>query len=112
MIDPGQMRTRLVYEAEVEDGTYNGHGDPIVPWTPLFELWARVRPLRGGEGDRADQVRGTRLHEVVCRWRPDIEYTGRLRIKGTDRVMQIESVVDWEERRRELTITATEGVEG
>jgi head-tail adaptor len=109
VIDPGQMNTRLIYEADAPTGEYNGHGDPVVE-TAGFEFWARVRPVRGQESDRADQPRGTRLHEVTCRWRPGFDYSGRLRIKGTDRTMQIDSIVDWEERRRELTITATERV--
>lgn len=112
VIDPGQMNTRLVYEADAPTGEYNGHGDPVVA-TTSFEFWARVRPVRGSEGEQAEQVRGTRLHEITCRWRPGFDYSGRLRFKlEPGRVMQIESIVDWEERRRELTITATERVSG
>ena len=110
MIDPGQMRTRLVYEVDVPTGEYNGHGDPVVA-TAGFEFWARVRPLRGQESDQADQVRGTRAHEIVCRWRSDFDYAGRIRFKlEPGRILNIQSIVDWEERLRELTITATERV--
>lgn len=109
MIDPGQMRTRLVYEEEAA-AAHDAHGNPVATWGPVCELWARVRPLKGSEEARADRVSGSRQHEVTCRFDPRIRTTGRLRIKGTGRVMQIDSIVDWEERRVELTIAATESV--
>lgn len=112
VIDPGQMNTRLVYEADAPTGGYNGHGDPVVEAVG-FEFWARVRPLKGAESDRADQPRGTRAHEITCRWRPGFDYAGRLRFKlEPARILNIQAIVDWEERRRELTITATEQVSG
>ncbi|WP_337177663.1 phage head closure protein [Paludisphaera sp.] len=109
MIDPGQMRTRLVYEEPTPTGLYDEHGDPVEPWTARFEFWARVRPVKGSESIQAGQAAGSRSHEIVCRWRPGFTIDGRLRFKlEPDRAMQIESIVDWEERRAELTITATE----
>jgi SPP1 family predicted phage head-tail adaptor len=107
MIDPGQMRTRLVYQepTNVEDGA----GSSTTEWADVFVLWARVRPAKSDERVQGGpQVQGRVDYEITCRYDARIEPTGRFLIEGTSRVLNIAAVVDWELRRVELTIRAHE----
>ncbi len=107
-IDPGQMRTKLHYQAAVEAA--DAGGQPVPTWADSFAFFARVRPARGDERVRAGGVGSDVGYEIMCRFDPRIATTGRLRIDGTERVLEISSVVDWELRGSELTITAHERV--
>ncbi|OJW19366.1 MAG: hypothetical protein BGO49_08535 [Planctomycetales bacterium 71-10] len=107
MIDPGQMRSRLVYQAptRVDDGA----GSSSDVWADVFTLWARVLPARADETVQAGpQVQGRIDYEVACRFDPRIAIDGRFVIEGTGRVLHIAGVVDWELRGVELTIRAHE----
>lgn len=109
MIDPGQMRTRLVYQesTRVEDGA----GSSTDGWADVFTLWARVRPARADESVQAGpQVQGRVDYEVVCRFDPRIAIDGRFLIEGTARALNIASIVDWELRGVELTVKAHETI--
>lgn len=106
-IDPGQMRTRLWYQVatKVDDGA----GSSTDAWADSFARWARVRPARADETVQdGPQVQARVEWEVVCRYDPSIGPGGRFRFDGTDRAIDISSVVDWEMRGVELTCRAFE----
>lgn len=107
MIDPGQMRTRLVYQASVE--VDDGAGSSRPEWTDQFTAWARVRPAKADESVGAGpRVEGRVDYEITCRFDARIATTGRFKVEGTARVLEIAGVVDWEMRQAELTVRAHE----
>ncbi|WP_165068279.1 phage head closure protein [Paludisphaera rhizosphaerae] len=106
MIDPGQMRTKLRYQTVAD--SIDADGGKIETWSDAFAVWARVRPVKGDEVVRNDQVVAGIRYEIVCRYRDGIDPTGRFVVDISGRVLNIEGVVDWEMRRQELTIAAVE----
>ncbi|WP_456093844.1 phage head closure protein [Paludisphaera rhizosphaerae] len=106
-MDPGQMKSRLVYEEPVEVDN-DEHGRPIIEWRPRFEIWADVRPISAREASYAEQTKSLRTHVVICRWRADLNELGRLRFKGRERVMSIESITNDSEDNLQANIDAIE----
>jgi SPP1 family predicted phage head-tail adaptor len=109
MIDPGQMRTKLVYQESTP--APDSYGQAVEDWADVFTVWARVRPLSGREIFYAQQVHAQTTHEVVCRYRGGIKPTGRFTVAdGSDpaRVLNIVGIADFESRRVELTISCVE----
>jgi len=92
----GELRTRLTLEAPSRTG--DGGGGAAVTWTNICELWARVRPLSGGESFALDRTAGTVGHEIVVRHRDGI--TPQMRFRSGTRVFDIRAVFDPDGRRR------------
>jgi SPP1 family predicted phage head-tail adaptor len=109
VIDPGQMRTKLIYqEASTAPDSY---GDPIETWADVATVWARLRPLSGREIFYAQQVHAQTTHEVVARYIAAIKPTGRFTVadgSNPARVLNILGVDDTDSRRVELTISCLE----
>jgi SPP1 family predicted phage head-tail adaptor len=111
VIDPGQMRTKLVYQEPPASPTLDSYGQPVEEWADVATVWARLRPLSGRELYYAQQMHAQTTHEVVTRWRPGIKPTGRFTVAdGSDpvRVLNILGIADFESRRIELTISCVE----
>lgn len=111
MIDPGQMRTKLIYQEAVpsDDDPYNDNHGANADWSDVATVWARVRALSGREVFYASQVQSEETHEVICRHRPGIKPTGRFRVAGTDRYLHIAAPPDdFESRRIWLKIKCVE----
>lgn len=106
MIDPGQFRTPLTYQTPVS--TIDSYGQPVTAWTDVVTFVALVRPLNGREVFYARQVHAETTHQVVCRYRTDFTPTGRFIVAGTNRVLNIVGLLDFEDRRIELTIPCVE----
>jgi SPP1 family predicted phage head-tail adaptor len=106
MIDPGQMRTKLVYqERTLAKNTFGGVDET---WQDVATVWAKVEPLSGRKLFYARQLHDATTHSVTCRYDGRIKTVGRLSIHGTGRVLKILGVLDAEERRIELTINCLE----
>lgn len=105
-IDPGLYRTKLTLQQA--SSTTDSIGQPIATWSDVATVWARVEPLSGKEQYWAMQVHASVSHKVTCRYNAAIVPTGRLVIYGTNRILNITSVADFDERRVEMTIMATE----
>lgn len=92
----GELRTRLTLEAPSR--TADGGGGAAVTWTTVCELWARVRPVSGGESFALDRTAGTVGHEIVIRHRGGI--TPQMRFRSDTRVFDIRAAFDPDGRRR------------
>lgn len=92
----GELRTRLTLEAPFR--TADGGGGAAVTWTTVCELWARVRPVSGGESFALDRTAGTVGHEIVIRHRGGI--TPQMRFRSGTRVFDIRAAFDPDGRRR------------
>jgi SPP1 family predicted phage head-tail adaptor len=68
-IDPGEMTDRIMFE--VESSTDDGYGGKVKNWVADgSEMWARVRPMSGGERAQANQVEASAMYAVIIRNRP------------------------------------------
>lgn len=102
----GTLRHRVRIQQLVQTG--DGMGGIMETWQDVAVVWAAVEPLQGRELFEAQQVRAELSHRVRLRYRPDIAPKMRLIHKG--RVFHIESVINRDERNRELVLLCAEEV--
>lgn len=106
-LHPGKFRHRIVIERN-NSTTFDAAGTPIAAWATYLTVWASVEPLTGRELFQGAQVRPDATHKITIRYRSGI--TTAMRAKFRSRHFHFESVLDAEERQRELTILAKEEV--
>lgn len=111
MIDPGQMRHRITFQKF--SGELDAYGDPIqtdaAQWEDVATVWAAIDPISGREFYEAQQSQSEVSHKIRCRYRPGL--TTDMRIKYRDRVFEIVSIINWQERGESLLIMAKELVQ-
>jgi SPP1 family predicted phage head-tail adaptor len=73
-------------------------------------VWAAVEPLKGREYFQAAAVNAENMVRFRIRYRPGI--MSDMRVVYSGRVFNIQSVIDVEERHREIQIMAQEVVAG
>ncbi len=100
----GAMRTRTTLQAPVE--TDDGAGGVSIGWEDVAEVWAEVRPRRGGESLWADAPAGRLSSEIVMRWRNDV-WPG-MRIVAGERTFDIRAAYDPDGRRRHVVCLCLE----
>ncbi|MGE0627336.1 MAG: phage head closure protein [Hyphomicrobiaceae bacterium] len=94
----GTLRHRITLESPQRIATEGGAAS--VAWNPVADVFAQVKPLAGREIVSADGVSARLTHEIVIRWRSDLEPRMRIRLDG--RVLDIHAVLDVDARRRWL----------
>jgi len=99
--------TRQVTIRTVTPGTSDGMGGTL-PGTSVDvpNIWAEIEPLQGNEQIQAMQTGMQRPHRVTMRYRPGMSAALTL-LYGT-RTFDIKSVVDPEEKHRELVLMCDE----
>lgn len=103
----GRLRHLATIQQELEDQS-SMTGAVTKAWVTVASVFASVSPLLGRELQRAMAERNELTYEVRTRYLTGI--TPRNRILYDGRVFNIRSVVDVDERHRELVITCTEGL--
>lgn len=81
-------------------------GTEIKTWGTLAQVWAEIRPIRGGEAVEAQQDWSTVQCRIRIRHRTDV--TPQMRIVYGSRLFEILAVTDPAERREILELTCTE----
>ena len=100
----GRLRHRVTIQQPVV--AVNGYGERITTWSTVAVVWGAVEPLRGREFFDAEQTQAEISHRVVLRYRSGIDSTMRLLHLG--RVLHIGTVIDVDERHRELQLMCRE----
>lgn len=106
MISGLRQRVMLQRRVEVAD---TGGGVSLV-WTDIAELWAGILPLAGGERVREMRVQPVQNFLIQLRYRDDITTADRL-LFG-QRVLNIRSIRNVNERNQWLECRCEEGVGG
>ena len=96
----GTLDQRVTLEQLVEGE--DAAGQPFEDWTPVFDAWAAVAPLRGREVIRADAVANITDVLVKLRYRPGV--TNAMRIRHGDDVYDIASVANIKSANREVEL--------
>ena len=105
----GQLRHRVTIRKPVE--TQNSYGEPIVRWQDVATgVWASIEPLSGREFMAAKQL----VSEIEVRIR--IRYLAGLSAKmkivdANSNSYLIESIINIEERNRELQLMCSRIIE-
>jgi SPP1 family predicted phage head-tail adaptor len=100
----GSLRHRVtLQQLTISQGT---SGDLVEAWGDVATLWAAVEPLSGREYWQAQQVAAETSIRVRIRYRDGLDTTMRV-IYGT-KTLEILSIVDPEERHRELQLMCRE----
>jgi SPP1 family predicted phage head-tail adaptor len=94
----GELRHRLTLERLVQ--TTDGAGGFQESWDVEATVWARLRPLSGGEGVDAGRLAGRHGYEITIRYRPGVDLSMRFRMGA--RVFEIVSMKNLGERGRWL----------
>lgn len=102
--DPGALRHRLTLESSVE--TVNDTGHVERNWLPVAVVWASITPVAERSFEQAQQVEEQHTHRITLRYRTDVESGWRL--TAGDRVFEILTIVDPDERRAYLTCIVKE----
>lgn len=105
MMRAGQLRHKLSIERPQTETTASGH-TKISSYDCIGTMRASIEPLRGREMLQAQQVNAETTHRIRARHRKDIRTSDRLTKDG--RVFEIESILNVDERNRELEIMAIE----
>lgn len=100
----GRLRHRLTIQEPID--TRNHLNELVRTWSTWATVYGAVEPLRGQEFFDAEQVQGELWHRVRVRYREG--YTTHMRILHLDRVLQIQAVIDVEERHREMQLMCRE----
>lgn len=109
-MDAGRMRHRITFQRF--NGALGAYGDPRdkddANWVDVATVWAAVDPVSGREFYEAQQSQSDVTHKIRCRYRRGLDTS--MRIKLGSRVMEVRSIIDWEERHESLLIMAVEVV--
>jgi SPP1 family predicted phage head-tail adaptor len=108
-IRTGNLRHRLEIQQPVgqdRDAAGGKIGADRQAWSLWARVWGNVKPASGRKVWDADQVTPLRSHVVELRYRPGLKPT--MRIKYGQRLLNIESIIDVEERHRDLELFCTE----
>ncbi|HXH37555.1 MAG TPA: phage head closure protein [Thermoanaerobaculia bacterium] len=106
MIDIGNLRHRVIIEA-LDLVNQNSRGEPTQSATTVATVWAEIKPLIGRELFTAQQRAAQVTHGVRMRY-PGTPVTPEMRLNFNGRYFDILSVLNIDERNRELQILAKE----
>ena len=105
-MNPGKLRHRLQIEKKVV--ARDSYGAETITWTDVDTVWGSVEPISGREYFLAQQVQSEVTHRVTIRY-----YAGMnpgWRIKFGTRIFDVLSVINTEERNREMILMTREFV--
>ncbi|OPX87736.1 MAG: Phage head-tail joining protein [Pelotomaculum sp. PtaB.Bin104] len=100
----GELRHRITIQEPVE--TLDSLKTPVLSWQDVATVWAAVEPLRGREYLEVKNTNTELSARIRIRYRRGINPS--MRVKYGSRIFNIESVIDFEERHREIHLMCSE----
>lgn len=104
----GQLRHRL--EIQEKRCVMDEWGNQVSEWFTVATAWAAIEPIRGEEYWAAGAQQGETIHRVTMRYVPGV--TPKHRLLFGDRILEIESTLNLEERSRLLELLCKERLNG
>lgn len=101
----GQLRHLLKFERNIRTDR-NTFGEPVFEWEHVCDAWGMITPLSGREVSEARAQGDRTTHEITTRYAPGID--SRMRVRYGDRLFELTSVRNVEERDRALMLRAIE----
>lgn len=106
MLAAGRLNKRITILHRATAEQSDSYGQPQDDWIVFAERWAAVEPLQGREFFESQQTQAQVTTRFRLRYLPGV--TPAMRISYEGREYDIQSVIDPEERHRELVIMALE----
>jgi SPP1 family predicted phage head-tail adaptor len=106
-MEAGKLRFTASYQEPIR-GTNAYNATPVTGWKDLFPVPMNIETLKAWELVKYRSVQMDVTHRLNCRWRTEINSTGRFVYHG--RVFDIYSIENVGERNVELVILANEVV--
>ena len=110
-INAGTLRKRITLQQQsISVDTY---GQQITTWTDVATVWASIEPSVGRELMAAQAVSLDQPTTIMIRWQPAFaspKAVAAMRAVYNDRLFNIHSVENEEERNRTLTLLASGGL--
>jgi len=104
----GQLRHRV--EIQEQRSVRDEWGNQVSEWFTVATAWAAIEPIRGEEYWAAGAQRGETIHRVTMRYVPGV--TPKHRLLFGNRILEIESTLNLEERSRLLELLCKERLNG
>ena len=105
-MNPGRLRHKIDIEIQ---STTNTYGSQSETWTVfLRQISASIEPISGKEYFSSNTMNPEVTHKIRLRYHTGID--PKMRIKFGTRYFDIQSVINFEERNRELLLMAKEAV--
>ena len=107
----GDLRHRVSLQRQA--ASKDSFGQRLLTWETMTQMQCRISPISGKEAAIAGQMRSEITHEISCRYRPefaDPKIASTYRILFGNRIFNISSSVNRDERNREMTLMVVEGL--
>lgn len=96
----GELRDKVTIQEYIQ--TPDRYGGFSETWQDKYTVWANIKPLRGREYFEMQKIQSEITHKITIRYRSDINTLNRIRYK--ERILNIKSVIDIDNRHRYLEI--------
>lgn len=103
-MNAGELRHRVILQAKTV--TRGNYGEEVIVWRDIATIWAKIEPLSGREYFQSQQMQSEISHKITIRYREDVKADWQM-VYGT-RIFNILSVMNTEERKRELILMCRE----
>ena len=104
----GKLRHKVTIQDYTE--SQDSYGAVTKTWSDYATIWASIEPVRGREFWDSKQINAEITAKITIRYLSGI--TPKMRIKYGARIFEIISVINPEERNKELQLMVKESVNG
>ena len=94
------MRRNLRLSVEARTQEADNFGEFPEVWEELRQEWFQVEPLGGREYEQALRMESGQTHKARCAWFDGAN--SKLRLTTGERIFNVQSVANWQERNRFL----------
>jgi len=104
-MDFSKLRHRVTFQKPTGTTT-NSMGENVPAYTDYATVWAAVEPMTGREYAEAQKIRAETTYKVMVRYLAGV--TPDMRIIHHSKTLEIQSILNIEERNVQLQIVASE----
>ena len=95
-------------DIESAAATENSLGEDVETWSTFATARAQIIPINGKEYFSANQEQSSVTHKITMRYLAGVNT--KMRVNYGGRIFNIEAVINFQERNREIQIMAVEDV--
>ena len=100
----GKLRHKVTIKSR--EASQDEYGEVTYTWSTAARAWANIEPLAGRELLHAQQVNAELTHRVTMRYMSGVDPTDRIAFGS--RTLEVVSVINPDERNKELVLLCKE----